>query len=491
MYSGPNLAILASGNPAVFIQPATIAQVAGTSASLSATLDGQAPLTLQWYQNGAPLAGQTNLTLSFSSLNPTNAGSYYAVVTNVSLSLSATSTVSSVTVYTTPVILSVSPQSYGNTMTLFRGASASFALTSVTGLTPFSYQWYTNGVPDVSGTSTNYSLTNVQASLTRCACVVTNSAGSATNTWTVSVIAAPTNPYPAAVLRDNPIGYWRLNESDNGTGNNGALANDYWGGNFGVYSNTILNQTGYSEGLATEYGYSPATDPAETAAEFGYYPSYPTTANYAANIPGINFAAPTNTSGAFSIEAWAKGDAVQSYAAAGIVAKGVWGAEQFTLDLGGTSYAYRFSTRIGGSGSPLYLTSNTNLPDGNWHHLVGVLNEPQSNACFYVDGVKVANLSCSPSNGVLSSSVPVSIGARLTSGSSVYGQQFLGDINDVAIYNYALSSNQVVTHYLAAGIAPRITLQPPATTNVNEGTTLSVPVQVIGSLPLRWFLRGS
>jgi hypothetical protein len=64
-----------------------------------------------------------------------------------------------------------------------------------------------------------------------CACVVTNSAGKATNTWTVSVIAAPTKPYPAAVLRDNPIGYWRLNESDNGTGNNGALANDYWGGN--------------------------------------------------------------------------------------------------------------------------------------------------------------------------------------------------------------------------------------------------------------------
>ncbi|MGD0260191.1 MAG: LamG-like jellyroll fold domain-containing protein [Verrucomicrobiota bacterium] len=500
MYSGPNLAILETGNPAVFILPATIAQVANTAASLSATLDGQPPLTLQWYQNGAPLAGQTNLTLSFPSLAPTNAGSYYAVVTNASLSLSATSAVSTVTVYTSPVILGVSPQTYGNTITLFRGAQAGFALTSVTGFSPFYYQWYTNGVPDVSGTSTNYSVTNVQAGLTSCACVVTNSAGSATNTWTLSVIAAPTNPYPAAVLHDNPLGYWRLNESDNGSGNNGAIANDYWGGNFGIYSNTILIQTNYSRGLAAGYGNpSLATDTNETSAEFGYYPIYNAsgagTSNcFVGNIQGINFAAPTNTSGAFSIEAWAKGDAAQYFGAAGIVAKGAWGAEQFTLDIGGATngsgtYAYRFTYRIGGSGSPFYLTSNTNLTDGNWHHLVGVLNEPQSNACFYVDGIQVVSDSCSPCNGVLNTSVPVSIGSRQTTGSTVYGQTFMGDINDVAIYNYPLTSTQVVTHYLAAGIVPRITLQPPAVSATNEGTTLTIPAQAIGTLPLncQWY----
>ena len=34
-------------------------------------------------------------------------------------------------------------------------------------------------------------------------------------------------------------------------------------------------------------------------------------------------------------------------------------------------------------------TSNTNFPDANWHHLVGVLDEVHSNLTFYVDGVKV------------------------------------------------------------------------------------------------------
>ena len=54
---------------------------------------------------------------------------------------------------------------------------------------------------------------------------------------------------------------------------------------------------------------------------------------------------------------------------------------------------------------------------------------------------------CSPSNGVVHTTVPVSLGSRLgTSGN--YDQQFFGNINDVAVYNYALSSNQVVSaHY--------------------------------------------
>ena len=64
-------------------------------------------------------------------------------------------------------------------------------MTSVTGITPFTYQWYTNGVPDANATATNYAVTNVQASTpTNFACVVTNSASAnyiaaATNTWNI------------------------------------------------------------------------------------------------------------------------------------------------------------------------------------------------------------------------------------------------------------------------------------------------------------------
>ena len=493
MYGKPGMANLVLPNDPAYVALTSYSTqnlLAGATLTLTGFATGAATINYQWWQNGSALSGLTNQTatntsLTIANVTNSNSGTYYLTATNgVGGSQSQSVTVN---VYSYPVILGASPTNYGNTITLFSGASANFAVTSVMGLPTLSYLWYTNGVPDVSGTSTNYSVTNVQASLTSIACVVANSVGSATNTWTLSVISPPTAPYPAAVLANHPIGYWRLNESDNGSGNNGAIANDYWGGNFGIYSNTILNQPGYSDGLAAGYGNpSLATDTNTTSAQFGYYPTYPTTANYVANIPGINFA--TNANGEFSIEAWVKGDAVQSYAAAGIVAKGAWGAEQFTLDVGGTSYSYRFTTRAAGT-SPIYIGSNTNLPDGNWHHLVGVLDQLNSNATFYVDGIAVASQPSPFTNGVLSTAVPVSIGARLTSGSSAYGQQFLGDINDVAIYNYALSSNQVVTHYLAAGIVPRFTLRPPSATTTNEGTTLTIPAQAIGSLPLnsQWY----
>ena len=137
----------------------------------------------------------------------------------------------------------------------------------------------------------------------------------------------------------------------------------------------------------------------ETSAQFGYYTAAPPAShsNYVANIPNINFAI-TNASATFSIEAWANGDTNQDGSGvngAGIVAKGAWSAEQFTLDTGGPSYSYRFTMRDANNNLRTASTS-TNLPDGKWHHLVGVLDEAHSNLCLYVDGVKVATTSCRP-----------------------------------------------------------------------------------------------
>jgi hypothetical protein len=383
-----------------------------------------------------------------------------------------------------PIITAQIPANGNNPFTLFEGSSPTFKIT-VTGATPFYYQWYTNGVPDPAGTGASYQYTNLSAGALSTYCIVTNTLGSATSfVWTATVIAPPTAPYPQVILHDKPIGYWRLDETpDDGSGNNGKVANDYWGGNFGLYANTVLAQESASQGIANQYGYSPASEPSLHSALFGNFGS---PSNFVAGIQGVDLSAPTNHSGSFSIEAWAKGNG-QGYNA-GIVAKGAWGAEQFTLDTGGTSFSYRFTMRDAGK-QPHYVTSNTNLPNGLWHHLVGVLDEVNSNAYFYVDGVKVASQVVSPSNGVLSTTIPVSIGARLgTSGK--YDQQFFGDINDVAIYNYALSAQQVANHYLAVGIPPAITQNPVSFTNVNEGTTLIVAAQGDGGtqpVAVRWF----
>ena len=385
-----------------------------------------------------------------------------------------------------PIIAIQFPANGTNPFTLFAGSSPTFRLVSVTGVVPLTYQWYTNGVADPAGTTASYQFHNLSLGGLTAYCIVTNSLGSATSyVWSATVVAAPTAPYPQVILQDTPIGYWRLNETpDNGSGNNGTVANDYWNGNFGLYANTVLAQDGFSRGLSNQFGYYPATEPDLTSAQFGSFNGG--VSNYVAGIQGIDLSTPTNHTGNFSIEAWARGDS-QSFNA-GIAAKGAWGAEQFTLDTGGTSHAYRFTMRDAGK-APYYVTSNTNLPDGLWHHLVGVLDQAHSNAFFYIDGVKVASLAVSPSNGVLSTTVPASIGCRLgTSGK--YDQQFFGNINDVAIYNYALSGAQVSNHYLAAGIPSRITQDPVSSTNVDEGTTLIVPARgMLGTAPVtvQWY----
>jgi hypothetical protein len=57
-----------------------------------------------------------------------------------------------------------------------------------------------------------------------------------------------------------------------------------------------------------------------------------------------------------------------------------------------------------------------------------------------------------------SASVPMTIGARATSATSGNNQQFFGWINDVAIFNYALNSNQVQTIYTAGISLPPVGL---------------------------------
>ena len=106
--------------------------------------------------------------------------------------------------------------------------------------------------------------------------------------WSVSVVPAPTAPYPRAVLALNPIGYWRLNEAEQGGGDNGVIATDYAGGNNGIYTNVLLGQASYN----------PATDPAQTSARFG---SVASNNSCAYGILAPDFSLPNGASAAFTV----------------------------------------------------------------------------------------------------------------------------------------------------------------------------------------------
>jgi hypothetical protein len=458
--------------PSIALQPLSGSYDAGTNISLSVTAKGSAPFNYQWYHNNAVVNSGTSASLAFSPLSLSDAGSYYVVVGNSYGSV--TSQVAQITVFSAPVVEQQTPSA----VTVFAGANPTLRV-NATGPEPLSYQWTLNGTGITGATTSQYTLTNVQAGGTY-GLTVSNSFGPSSITpIVVNVLPAPTAPYPIAVLSDKPLDYYRLDEAS------GTTAVDYAGGLNGTYTNVSLGQPGYTSGFV------PQTDPTELAAGFG---GGGTINSYMDWVPSfLNFGAPAPSNAQFSIEAWVNGGFGQS-SDAGIVTLGYGnGGEQFNLDCGGSTpaHSFRFFVRDAAGGVHA-VTSGVAPNDNNWHHLVAICDEAGGKIQLYVDGSLVGTGSITAGSGLLSSSSSLSIGSRQSAQGSAFDNQFSGSIDDVSIYNVALSSNQVVAHYTAAGIAPRITQQMPQIVTADEGSSVTLSPVVLGTAPLsyQWLLNG-
>ena len=88
--------------PAITAQPTNLNVVEGANAGFSVTAAGTSPLSYQWQFNGADVIGATGTSLTLTSVQPTNAGSYTVVVTNTAGSV--TSAVAVLTVLVPPAI---------------------------------------------------------------------------------------------------------------------------------------------------------------------------------------------------------------------------------------------------------------------------------------------------------------------------------------------------------------------------------------------------
>jgi len=103
--------------------------------------------------------------------------------------------------------------------------------------------------------------------------------------------------------------------------------------------------------------------------------------------------------------------------------------------------------------------------DNTWHHVAGTYD----GSCIrvYVDGVEKGNLAWTYSPGY-STSNKASIGARsLSSTSDTY---FNGLIDEVAMYNRALTADEIMGHYTA--IVPYISISSPVSGAANNNTPL-------------------
>jgi hypothetical protein len=442
------------------------------STNIMVVAGGSAPLTYQWYLSGGTLlSGQTNSYLYFNPVEPSNAGSYYVVVS--SSYGSVTSSIATLTVYAAPSIATQPPA----TVSLFASTNAfvnDFKVSVVAnGALPLTYQWYLGGTtPVANATNATLSITNVAVGTYTYDVIVSNSLGIATSSNVMLTVAPVTGYYPSVVLQDLPIAYYRLDETS------GTVTHDFIGSDNGQYFDVVLGQSGYS-----------AADP-DKSVLFGPGPD-----SYAGNINGVDFSAQAATNGGngeFSVECWVNGLGQDN--GNGIVAMGYGsGGEQFDLDTGGGGNTFRFGVR-NTSGGGTFVTGSDIAPDGNWHHLVGVCDEANGMVILYIDGQIDASGTITSGSGIRSKTTPMSIGSREGGSGTDYNFNFTGKIDEVALYGYALNPSQVANHFAAQypTEAPIIVTQPVAATNYdNLSATFTVSAGGNPPLSYQWLFNGA
>ncbi|HXA30546.1 MAG TPA: RHS repeat-associated core domain-containing protein [Candidatus Angelobacter sp.] len=241
----------------------------------------------------------------------------------------------------------------------------------------------------------------------------------ATISGTQSTIpAAASNTYAQTVLADNPVSYWRLNDSS------GTTAADQQSRNPGtLHGGVTLGQAGPISGGG--------------AMGFDGTSGYIDVGSSSALMPAS----------AFSVEAWVLST-----------------TNPYGTVMHGRPRGYSIETRSSGavcggtfdSSGTLYGActdgSHDLVGDGVWHHAVTVYNG--TTAGLYVDGSFVGSQTA-VSPAYTAQNCGATIGAVYIdspcNSSTPTGYYFKGSIAEVAFYGYALSANQVANHYIASG----------------------------------------
>ncbi|MFC2174396.1 LamG-like jellyroll fold domain-containing protein [archaeon] len=86
--------------------------------------------------------------------------------------------------------------------------------------------------------------------------------------------------------------------------------------------------------------------------------------------------------------------------------------------------------------------AHSNLNTGQWHHMTGTYDG--STAKLYIDGVEVDSNSNPSGNIVYNANNPLCVGAEATSNSCGGGYQFLGEVDEVRVYDTALTQREII-----------------------------------------------
>ncbi|HEY4415205.1 MAG TPA: LamG-like jellyroll fold domain-containing protein [Verrucomicrobiae bacterium] len=358
-------------------------------------------------------------------------------------------------------------------VTRYAGLTAQF---SVTALGADAYFWRSNGIVlsdggNVSGSKTNLlTLNNVSANANYDV-VLTNSSGSVTSTLATLTVIVPVN-YAATTLSFSPVSYYRFNETDNS-----QPAYDFVSGKDGIY----LANVAHVPGPLPSDGY--ANFESDNGA-FQCVNGFPDAHAVVSNSWSIN----TNT---VTLLGWINPIGGQ-VADAGVI-----------FNRGGGTCGLNYTATTNGDGNfTLGYTWNNDgntygwdsglVPPLNQWSMVALVVTP-TNATIYVGGL----------NGLISSvhtyahpvqafNGPISIGGDSF---DLSGRSFTGNIDEVAVFDHALSqSNLLALITAASGVTnfPPVIATQPVSTTVYQHQTVQLTAQAAGSGPLTFqWLRGT
>ena len=420
--------------------------VAGSVNLLWNPSSGATGYKVYWDSNsGAPYASSVtlgNVTQTTISTMPDCAATYFAVTAFNSLGESAYS--NEISSWPRPTITTANP-AQGT-----RGQSLSVVLSGnnfqpgatlqLTGVTVNSF------TRDACGQITASISIPSTASVGPVPISVTNAGGVTGTASAAFCIETCTPPVPP------PVAAWSFNE---GTG---TVAADATGGNNGTVTGATWTTQGRYSGALSFDG--------------------------AGDLVSVPDAAELDLTSAMTLEAW-----VYPTASAGDWSDVIFKAVDIYYLEGDSPSG---TPAVGGSfaGSPLQGTST--LPLNTWTHVAATYD--RTTLRLYVNGNQVASRA-------LTAAIPTSSGALSIGGDATYGQYWTGRIDEVRVYNVALTATQIQTDMAAAigsggggdTTAPTVSLTAPA-----SGATVSGSVTVsanasdnVGVVGVQFLLDGN
>jgi hypothetical protein len=266
--------------------------------------------------------------------------------------------------------------------------------------------------------------------------------------WTQTAWAATGNAYADAVISDNPLVYYRLDETS------GATATDTSpNARHGTYVNTSLANPSYNSVLGTAAGFNNNNSSVAVPA-LGTY-------NQITIETWVKPSSFATFDALYTYDGWTGGCIHQHFKDGGVLGFSVNGNDPTDIDVGG-------------------------FVAGQWRHVVVTYDSTAKVMSLYTNGVLLAT-------HTYTTAVAANLGAAHIGNWSGGSRAYDGLIDEVVIYGNVLSASQVLAHYTNGASAPIVIIDQPASVAAlaGEEATFTVgAVSYVGAMSYQWQTNG-